>query len=240
MNTNCRIELCGNCGQKNEWPARAKGMKCRHCFEWMRPKADLLAQLAAISKPERVNSHGFKLNIFQGSIGTNERGQDDDRRQIIADLISDPDSPFLPDDDEALRVMSYATLIAHRDRYLSVTSDGGDLEISAMSEHHNVRELLTAKHIADQQVARSKKRSKGARSKPFTKDSPYTPDDEALVTRAHVFEADQQDRMARAAYWQQHGHQVLLGASPNADSEAVDDLIIEDEESIREEARRNR
>jgi hypothetical protein len=46
------------------------------------------------------------------------RGDDDDSRQIIADLISDDDSPFLPDDEMALRHMSGATLREMRRKYL--------------------------------------------------------------------------------------------------------------------------
>lgn len=39
-----------------------------------------------------------------------KRGSDDDRRQMIADLISDDASPFTPEDEEALRFMSDASL----------------------------------------------------------------------------------------------------------------------------------
>jgi hypothetical protein len=49
---------------------------------------------------------------------THARGSDDDRRQIIADLISDDRSPFTPDDEESLRMMSSATLAAQAERYL--------------------------------------------------------------------------------------------------------------------------
>jgi hypothetical protein len=46
------------------------------------------------------------------------RGSDDDRRQIIADLISSDDSPFTPDDEDALRMMSNDALRTVRDDFL--------------------------------------------------------------------------------------------------------------------------
>lgn len=49
---------------------------------------------------------------------TNERGDDDDYRQMIADLISNDSSPFLPEDEDSLRMMSYATLTKMRDAYV--------------------------------------------------------------------------------------------------------------------------
>lgn len=48
----------------------------------------------------------------------NERGKDDDYRQMIADLISNDSSPFIPDDEYALREMSYETLKKMRDAYV--------------------------------------------------------------------------------------------------------------------------
>ena len=53
---------------------------------------------------------------------TNARGDDDDSRQIIADLISSDDSPFTPDDDMALRQMSRASLKEMRRMYLKRNS----------------------------------------------------------------------------------------------------------------------
>ena len=51
-------------------------------------------------------------------ITSNERGKDDDYRQMIADLISNDSSPFIPDDEYALREMSYETLKKMRDAYV--------------------------------------------------------------------------------------------------------------------------
>jgi hypothetical protein len=50
------------------------------------------------------------------------RGDDDDRRQIIADLISDDRSPFKPDDEEALRFMSHEALREMKRQYLTANS----------------------------------------------------------------------------------------------------------------------
>src|SRR5262245_37357540 len=53
----------------------------------------------------------------------NARGDDDDRRQIIADLISDDRSPFTPDDEEALRFMSDKALMKMHGDFLKANSD---------------------------------------------------------------------------------------------------------------------
>lgn len=53
----------------------------------------------------------------------NERGDDEDRRTVIADLISNDDSPFTPDDEDALRLMSDDTLFKQRDAYLATQED---------------------------------------------------------------------------------------------------------------------
>jgi hypothetical protein len=58
----------------------------------------------------------------------NERGKDNDYRQMIADLISNDSSPFVPDDEYALREMSYDTLKKMRDAYVELetnSSQGG-------------------------------------------------------------------------------------------------------------------
>ena len=48
----------------------------------------------------------------------NARGSDDDRRQIIADLLSDDRSPFTPDDEQALNMARDEILRHWRDEYL--------------------------------------------------------------------------------------------------------------------------
>lgn len=49
---------------------------------------------------------------------TNARGSDDDRRQIMADLLSNDASPFVPDDMYSLMELSEPTLKSLRDKYL--------------------------------------------------------------------------------------------------------------------------
>lgn len=53
----------------------------------------------------------------------NERGDDDDVRQMVADLISSDDSPFLPEDEDSLRMMSIDTLKKMRDMFLGAEED---------------------------------------------------------------------------------------------------------------------
>lgn len=60
---------------------------------------------------------------FGSKTKANERGEDDDRRTIIADLISNDDSPFTPDDEDALRMMSDKTLEHQRNAYLASNED---------------------------------------------------------------------------------------------------------------------
>lgn len=59
-------------------------------------------------------------------IKANERGKDDDWGQMIADLVSDDRSPFVPDDLDALSYMSIDTLTRMRDDYLGKPSDGDE------------------------------------------------------------------------------------------------------------------
>jgi hypothetical protein len=69
----------------------------------------------------------FRTHTVEGGIGRNarrqdvkynKRGNEDDRRQIMADLISSDDSPFTPDDEEALRMSRDEILHMYRDTYL--------------------------------------------------------------------------------------------------------------------------
>jgi hypothetical protein len=63
---------------------------------------------------QAINGKGSKPKP-KAKTKTNERGEDDDRRQMVADLISHEDSPFLPDDEESLRSMTEETLKKMRD-----------------------------------------------------------------------------------------------------------------------------
>lgn len=73
-----------------------------------------IGALQAILKGGSVKKSDVMLTLF-----ANERGQDDDRRQIIADLISRDDSPYTPDDEQSLMMMSDGTLRRMKDDYLT-------------------------------------------------------------------------------------------------------------------------
>lgn len=60
----------------------------------------------------------------------NMRGNDEDARQIVADLISNDASPFVPDDEDSLRMMSEETLKEMRNRFLA--AEGEDEKVEAM------------------------------------------------------------------------------------------------------------
>jgi hypothetical protein len=66
--------------------------------------------------------HIKKLTSDVQSLRSSARGDDDDARQIIADLISNDRSPFTPDDEMALRNMSHATLREMRRKYLKANT----------------------------------------------------------------------------------------------------------------------
>lgn len=53
------------------------------------------------------------------SLLANERGSDDDTRTIVSDLISNDASPFTPDDEDSLRMMTADTLKKMRDQFLA-------------------------------------------------------------------------------------------------------------------------
>ena len=66
------------------------------------------------------------------------RGDDDDPRQTIADLISDDDNPFTPEDEMGLRNLSHATLKEMRRKYLKKkrpAANASDPAFKAMHEN---------------------------------------------------------------------------------------------------------
>lgn len=74
-----------------------------------------------------IEAMSSSLSALQASVKDvikNERGDDDHRTMMIADLLSDDRSPFLPDDEFALREMSNDTLKKLRNLYLR--DDDGD------------------------------------------------------------------------------------------------------------------
>ena len=81
-----------------------------------------------------LSAMGFGNVLTKGeALKTHERGDDNDFRQIVADLISSDKSPFVPDDEYGLRDMSYNTLKTLRDDYLGGAiinnSEKGDLAV---------------------------------------------------------------------------------------------------------------
>ena len=90
--------------------------------------------------------------IGMASPTTNRRGNDDDYRQIIADLISNDDSPFVPDDEFALREMSLESLKDVRDRYLPkpTTNKQGGPEMAEETKGAEAPKPEVAAMTADQ------------------------------------------------------------------------------------------
>lgn len=72
----------------------------------------------------------------------NERGSDDDGRQIMADLISRNESPFTPDDEMGLAAMSAETLKKMRDTYLPAPGENNEDDENAVNEE-TVDEVVT-------------------------------------------------------------------------------------------------
>ena len=59
---------------------------------------------------------------------TNARGEDDDHRQMVADLVSDDRSPYTPDDMYALAEMSQEALVATRNAFLGEPGKEEDVD----------------------------------------------------------------------------------------------------------------
>lgn len=103
------------------------------------------AQLRAAMSGGTFRAHALRAACSQcGGVHGNERGQDDDPRQIVADLISNNASPFKPEHVEALGMLGTAALIRLRDTYLGTNTlhvntaihvNADDPEVVAMSTH---------------------------------------------------------------------------------------------------------
>lgn len=74
------------------------------------------------------------IEIPAGVYIRNERGHDDDRRQIIADLVSSGDSPFTPDDQPSLESMSDGTLRRMRDTFKKAAEDPKEQPVDPKSK----------------------------------------------------------------------------------------------------------
>lgn len=73
-----------------------------------------------------IVGNAMKKLLSSISMKANERGKDDDWRQVLADLISDDRSPFVPDDLDGLSYLSTDTLIRMRDDYLGKPASGDE------------------------------------------------------------------------------------------------------------------
>lgn len=78
----------------------------------------------AVSEEELAGiARFFKTFQRQSKPKTQRRGEDDDFRQMVADLISKDESPFTPDDQYGLNDMSYDSVVALRDQYVPVAKE---------------------------------------------------------------------------------------------------------------------
>jgi hypothetical protein len=115
------------CGVRNNW---------RHKMKLSRKEKAAIETLKSTLQNDASN-RALVLNCLFG----NERGDDDDHRQIVADLISNDDSPFTPDDEDSLRMMSGETLRKMRDAYLKKQEE--DEEESTEEESTEEGEKVT-------------------------------------------------------------------------------------------------
>jgi hypothetical protein len=99
-----------------------------------------------VSQEELAGIARFFKAFTSHKPATNARGEDDDFRQMVADLISNDASPFVPDDEYALRDMSYDTLKAIRDNYLPKTNSKGATE---MADKEDKVTPVTAEQVTD-------------------------------------------------------------------------------------------
>lgn len=167
-------------------------------------------EMADDDKDEKV-SIGAISRLLQsmgfGNPKENRRGADDDYRQMVADLISDDRSPFVPADEDSLRFMSYETLSALRDQYLgepagnkqnhkestTVPNDNQDGGLPKTREELNT---LVANAVKDamsgigKQVTDAVTTAVGA-----LKDNLLSADDKAALERATKLNADHRTQL---------------------------------------------
>lgn len=124
--------------------------------------------IATMSEPSKTEDEKVSVNTVTrilNAVGiglapkANERGNDDDYRQIVADLISNDASPFLPDDEESLRYMSFETLKRMRDDYVgardlltdNATKKADDEKADDETEEEGGQELADKDKVKDNQ-----------------------------------------------------------------------------------------
>lgn len=196
---------------------------------------------AAFRKKHHWNQKGHH------AMHTHARGQDGDRRQLIADLISRDESPFTPDDQMALAAMSdtalrrvaarylrgnsaqeetarrrnnshvQTLLVRHRDGYYvevpsqqqatlssaPVRANEAEAEddeaVAAMTFGHRLADELRANATRARDLRRAKSKKAGHDARAWTRDSPYTPDDEAAAARGGEDGEEVEDHQAAIA-----------------------------------------
>lgn len=116
-----------------------------------------------------LSAMGFGNHLPQGEpLKTNIRGAEDDPRQIIADLISSADAPFLPDDDEALRMLSVETLVKLREEFLVAETEEDVEDIDASEEEEDEEEPDNQEEGDPEVVDKTKKEAKANQGLPQT------------------------------------------------------------------------
>lgn len=129
----------------------------------LRTAADVLK--AAI-KGGSVKKSDLMLDLF-----VNERGQDDDRRQIIADLISQNDSPYTPDDEQSLLMMSDSTLRRMREDYLTKAEEVEEEDKEESTEDEGEEDKKDEEETANAEDEESKDEGSEEEDKKAMKDN---------------------------------------------------------------------
>ena len=98
------------------------------------------------NEPQTNDAESMIGRLLGGMLMRNRRGNEDDIRQMIADLISNDQSPFVPDDEFSLREMSSESLRRMRDDYLKANT----YQENSMSENKDGTEPQGAAMTAEQ------------------------------------------------------------------------------------------
>lgn len=128
-----------------------------------------------------VNSADAKKKVeaeLSALLKANERGADDDSRTIISDLISNDASPFTPDDEDSLRMMSAETLKKMRDAYLAEKGEEAaeGEEVEEVENADDEEEVVGCSDEEEEAVPPAKKEKAMSKKK----------DDAVLVTREEL------------------------------------------------------
>lgn len=92
-----------------------------------------------------LKSLGFGTSLLSSEeLKSNRRGDADDYRQVVADLISNDASPFVPQDEDSLRMMSYETLLSMRNSFLPDATKSKDKDDEEETPKANTKEADVA------------------------------------------------------------------------------------------------